>query len=202
MELEKLQLICHVLLLDANTNDIQTTINTLGAKKMRNRNGIEEQLDSATTNMSGQKTATPLFLCDPLEQQEKLFFVFHDLCIRVKGEYKLKCIIMDMNRYLLLTRSCTVLQELMTSCFEVYSVQYFPGIPEPTALSDSFLKQGLYEFDAGVRTNSGRRNGSVLRNKYDSGSACWHSIHSKDILLAEDDIFESSTNIIMYPKKK
>jgi hypothetical protein len=144
--LEKLQFVCHVYVLDADTSDNNSIISTADARKRRNRKGGYDSLDCVSNIMSGQKTISPMILTDPIDQQPRLFFVFTDLCIRVKGEYRLSCTIMDMNRYCLLTRPCDVIEELITNPFEVYTIQYFPGAPEPTILSKSFWIQGIFKF--------------------------------------------------------
>ena len=83
----------------------------------------------------GTKIQSPRLLSDPEDGVRKLFFVFHDLSIRIAGDFILECTAVDMDT-----------QTTMKSCTNIISVvspQQFAGIGSATQLSRSFSLQGV-----------------------------------------------------------
>ncbi|KAI8828381.1 velvet factor [Chytriomyces cf. hyalinus JEL632] len=74
------------------------------------------------------------------------FFIFHDLAVRSNGTYRLK--------FELTGTKMVPIVSTFSDVFTVHSPKSFPGIPETTALSRCFAKQGVSirlrtSFDAG-----------------------------------------------------
>jgi hypothetical protein len=107
------------------------------------------------STLAGQSTCCGLVLNDPVDGAPKLFFVFQDLAVKVVGQYRLLCHIVDISRFFDLIRPYIPVPPLITSPFDIHSLQTFPGVLEPTQLSRSFTLQGLRRFHVGVRP-SGR----------------------------------------------
>lgn len=99
-------------------------------------------------NMIGPRTVTGTVLKD-LDDQMKIFFVFPDLSIRVKGEYYLECRLV----YVTNSKAILCLPFMETRSFQVYPPKSFPGMLESSELSTSFSDQGC----------SIRKRKSVLR---------------------------------------
>ncbi|KAJ3227372.1 hypothetical protein HDU81_006754 [Chytriomyces hyalinus] len=79
------------------------------------------------------------------------FFIFHDLAVRSSGTYRLK-----FDLYVMTTTGAKMvpIANTFSDVFTVPSPKSFPGIPETTALSRCFAKQGVSirlrtSFDAG-----------------------------------------------------
>jgi hypothetical protein len=130
-------------------NELAHYIQFEKAKRRKNKFGEFEALNNCTVNLTGQTVVGPTILIDPCDHTSKLFFVFQDLCVRSKGTFKLACTIINMNQ------PWIVLDHLVSSSFEIYTKQYFPGRPEPTMLSKSFWMQGIVYLNVGIRL-SGR----------------------------------------------
>jgi hypothetical protein len=49
--------------------------------------------------LAGQRVSTGTILNDPVDGMPKLFFIFPDLSVRIVGEFKLKCSLMNLDKY-------------------------------------------------------------------------------------------------------
>lgn len=72
---------------------------------------------------------------DPSSQS--LYFIFADLSVRVKGEFKIACHLLDMNNI------DNVYTPLVTESFLVYPPKQFPGMLASTDLTKHLFNQGV-----------------------------------------------------------
>lgn len=54
---------------------------------------------SVYQNLVGQQISSGTILVDPVDNTEKIFFIFPDLAVRTAGEYKFHFSLMNMNMY-------------------------------------------------------------------------------------------------------
>ena len=83
----------------------------------------------------GSKVQSPRLLHDPEDGNQRLFFVFSDLCIRIEGEFVLEMTIVDMD-----TKD---VHKYETNAINVVSSNRYRGIDEPSKLAKSFSIQGV-----------------------------------------------------------
>lgn len=69
--------------------------------------------------------------------ESSLYFIFADLSVRVKGEFKIACHLVDMNN---LDRQYT---PLVTQPFLIYPPKQFPGMLASTELTKHLFNQGV-----------------------------------------------------------
>lgn len=96
-------------------------------------------------NLIGAVTTNGHKLKAPGEAGLGIFFVFHDLSVRTEGTFTIRLRLVSIGRQPLGT--CTGAQPVLTECFtppfEVMSAKKFPGMLDPTPMSQAFAKQGL-----------------------------------------------------------
>jgi hypothetical protein len=84
--------VCQLSLVDNETYEDRTTV----------RKSDEKQ---PYQNLVGQRISTGIVLCDPDDGVKKLFFIYPDLAVRIIGEYRLQCQLMQLSRYCFLTET-------------------------------------------------------------------------------------------------
>lgn len=80
-----------------------------------------------------------------------IFFLFQDLSVRTEGVFRLRMRLVnvggppapDPGASYVRSDNSTVLAQVFTDPFTVYSPKKFPGVPSPTPLSQRLLQQGL-----------------------------------------------------------
>ncbi|KAJ3369561.1 hypothetical protein HDU91_007068 [Kappamyces sp. JEL0680] len=131
------QLVCHCTLVEDANEDASILVTS--SNRSSNSKPCADLLDT----LLGHSVVTCQYLSDHVDGKRKLFFVFADLAIRIQGDYRLQCTIVDMPR--------GKIQTLLTKPFVIYPPQSYPGIlgkptaltPEPTTLSKNFYAQGV-----------------------------------------------------------
>ena len=91
--LDSLNLVCHVSLVDGFTQAQVGVLRSTEARMACN------PADSYLTTMAGKTTVSPTILIDPEDGHPRIFFVFRDLCIKMRGHYQLVCHVVNMDRY-------------------------------------------------------------------------------------------------------
>lgn len=96
-------------------------------------------------NLVGALTTVGHRLLAPNETSEGIFFVFHDLSVRTEGTFTIRLRLVSIGSLLtgMSKGPNTILAEAFTAPFEVMSAKRFPGMLDPTPLSQAFAKQGL-----------------------------------------------------------
>ncbi|KAI8329967.1 velvet factor-domain-containing protein [Chlamydoabsidia padenii] len=95
------------------------------------------------------RTVSSLYHFKDLDGQEKNFFVFSDLSIRIEGSYRFQlCLFQIMGS------SVSFQQSILTDEFTVYSAKKFPGMFGSCPLARCFADQGL---KIRIRNQSGPR---------------------------------------------
>jgi hypothetical protein len=144
ISIESLNLVCHASLYDADGIVNQDNISSNTERIVRLKGGNTVIIDKYQECISGHCVVSPSLLVDPQDGNRKLFFIFSDLCIRMKGTFRILCHVINMDEYESLIRPLKEIMPLWTSPFEVYPVYLFPGPGEETQLSKSFWLQGIY----------------------------------------------------------
>ncbi|KAH6599181.1 hypothetical protein BASA50_003209 [Batrachochytrium salamandrivorans] len=90
----------------------------------------------------GTTTALPQVLVD-VDGTPGVFFVFHDLSVRVQGSYTLRCQLLELSTKdgqlpVMVTRDVA-----FTHPLHMFSPKHFPGMGESTELSKCFARQGV-----------------------------------------------------------
>jgi hypothetical protein len=91
-------IVCSLSLIDSETTDDRNAVQRPKRKNATPGTGINSNGDYYF-NLIGTKTSTAAALYDPEDKQHKYFVVFHDLRIRVRGLYRIKCTICDIQKY-------------------------------------------------------------------------------------------------------
>jgi hypothetical protein len=60
-------------------------------KRIDEKIQVEKPVMRYFANLMGNRVASAARLLDPVDKEFKYFFGFHDLKIRVKGEYRIEC---------------------------------------------------------------------------------------------------------------
>lgn len=96
-------------------------------------------------NLVGALTTNGHKLRAPGESRNGIWFVFHDLSVRTEGVFTLRLRLAAVGSPLtgLHTGASPVLFETFSPPFEVMSAKRFPGMIDPTPLSQAFAKQGV-----------------------------------------------------------
>ncbi|CAD6571591.1 MAG: hypothetical protein CYPHOPRED_004490 [Cyphobasidiales sp. Tagirdzhanova-0007] len=96
-------------------------------------------------NLVGALTTNGHTLRAPGESRNGIWFVFHDLSVRTEGVFTLRLRLAAVGSPLtgLHTGASRVLFETFSPPFEVMSAKRFPGMIDPTPLSQAFAKQGV-----------------------------------------------------------
>jgi hypothetical protein len=84
-DLERQSFVCHLSLFDSDTEEDRTII----------RKSDDTQLFQ---NLVGQRVSSGTILSDPEDGIKKLFFLFPDLSIRIIGEYRFVCNLINLSR--------------------------------------------------------------------------------------------------------
>jgi hypothetical protein len=85
----------------------------------------------------GQRIVPCTIVHDEVENTEKMLFIFQNLSIRVKGIYRLRCEIYNMQNPHLCVES------VYTNTFDVYTPRDYPGQIPITLLERSLLRHGI-----------------------------------------------------------
>ncbi|CAK5262483.1 unnamed protein product [Mycena citricolor] len=93
-----------------------------------------------------------------------IFFLFQDLSVRTEGTFRLRLRLMNIGgppapergATFVSTKPSSVLSQIFSEQFTVYSAKRFPGVPETTALSIALGNQGL---KLPLRNRNKRRRG-------------------------------------------
>lgn len=127
-----------------------------------------------TRTLVGPLSANAQSLVDD-QQRPGIFFIFQDLSIRTEGRFRLRLRLMNVgappipntNSRRVNENSSPILAQAFTDVFQVYSAKKFIGVPEMTALSKTFARQGQ---KLPLRQRSGPREGGGdgRRSDYES----------------------------------
>ncbi|KAJ3177195.1 hypothetical protein HDU85_005973 [Gaertneriomyces sp. JEL0708] len=89
-------------------------------------------------------TVMPCEILEDVNGQEGMFFVFHDLSVRLQGAYRLKFLLIYLNLSVPASERQSVSKATITTdIFEVFPPKSFPGMTESTQLSKCFARQGV-----------------------------------------------------------
>lgn len=119
------------------------------AAYMPNENVGGQKVDfvemACVKNLIGALSTNGHKLKAPGESGLGIFFVFHDLSVRTEGTFTIRLRLVSIGRQPMgtLTGTQPVLAECFTPPFEVMSAKKFPGMLDPTPMSQAFAKQGL-----------------------------------------------------------
>ena len=100
------------------------------------------------SNCRGPRVKPITELVDPEDNQSKQFFIFDELAVRSRGEYRLVCTLMDLTRQGegLTDDFCRphlgILDTLTTDRISVLSSRDYPGNIPMTNLTKKFVLQG------------------------------------------------------------
>jgi hypothetical protein len=94
-------IVCSLSLIDSDTTDDRNVVQRPKRKNAVPGTGINSKGDYYL-NLIGTKASTAAALHDPEDKQQKYFAVFHDLRIRVSGLYRIKCIVCDIQKYVVI----------------------------------------------------------------------------------------------------
>ncbi|ORY53845.1 hypothetical protein BCR33DRAFT_654878 [Rhizoclosmatium globosum] len=106
--------------------------------------------------MMGQLISISRPLVD-LEKKQGLFYVYPELAVRASGRFRLRFDLFDMSM-----PGSRPVASAVSDVFRVYNPKEFPGIPETTALSRCFAKQG-----AKIRQNKTRTKNAQTESSDD-----------------------------------
>ncbi|KAI8892523.1 velvet factor [Globomyces pollinis-pini] len=112
--------ICHLTLLSSNNQHCDYFLDKDG---------------SVMNNIVGESVVGSVTLYDPVNSKQGLFFVYHDISIRLTGTYRFSCRVVDF--------LSGVVKQVDTRSFEVYNSKEFPGNNSLSLLSESFFEQGI-----------------------------------------------------------
>jgi hypothetical protein len=115
--------------------ELQGNINTICLVTINKSQQYIQRKGEIFETLVGTKIQSPRVLSDPEDGVRKLFFVFHDLSIRIAGEFVLELTAVDMD-----TQDCITKN---TNVISVVSPQQYAGIGSATQLSRSFSLQGV-----------------------------------------------------------
>jgi hypothetical protein len=102
--LESLSFACHVALCNAELSNA----NCIFGKDKRQRvdgNGKVHEVDKYLDVLAGQKTIAPSVFYDPEDGNPKLIFILDRLGIRIAGTFFLELYIVNLQEYVILTKS-------------------------------------------------------------------------------------------------
>jgi len=107
--------------------------------------GAQNTEYASVKNLVGALTVNGHILKVPGERDCGIFFVFHDLSVRTEGTFSIRLRLASIGSPSTGVHSgvMPVLCEAYTRPFEVMSAKKFPGMLDPTPLSQAFAKQGL-----------------------------------------------------------
>lgn len=132
---------CHISLIDKRTNQDRSTV-----QRTENNLNYNLLIDTSTPyqNIVGSRMQPGMLLIDPSDNIRKVFFIFNDVSIRVIGEYRIKCELINMD-ITSLHFPCFINHQVVqvTEPIQVHSTRTFPGIESETALTKSFSYQGI-----------------------------------------------------------
>ncbi|KAI7865097.1 velvet factor [Spinellus fusiger] len=96
-----------------------------------------------TRVLMGSLVSSPSLLKNP-EGEPGLYFAFPDLSIRTEGRYTLRFSLMKLvSADFQQNATSSIIAQIFSDPFTVYSAKKFPGMTESTELSKVFAKQGL-----------------------------------------------------------
>ena len=90
----------------------------------------------------GTKANSALLMND-LNGEQGLFFVFHDLSVRIEGVFRLKFSLVDLEGSQGLVQKSHVVTTALSEPFTVFTPKAFPGMSDSSDLSKTFAAQGL-----------------------------------------------------------
>ncbi|KAG8815394.1 hypothetical protein FRC19_001058 [Serendipita sp. 401] len=140
----------------------------------------EEPAEYART-LIGPLAASAQTLTDD-HDEPGIFFLFQDLSVRTEGTFRLRMRLVnvggppapEMGASHVKNGNSTVLAQVFTNPFIVFSAKKFPGVPSPTALSQRLLQQGL-KIPGRARPNAKNPTSSrkTKRRKTEVGEGEW-----------------------------
>jgi hypothetical protein len=96
--LEALNYVCSVSLSESSANNIDIcACDANHVKVPKSLRHLRGKL--FVSPLAGQRVSTGTILNDPVDGIPKLFFIFPDLSVRIVGEFKLKCSLMNLDKY-------------------------------------------------------------------------------------------------------
>jgi hypothetical protein len=87
--------------------------------------------------------ANAALLMNDLNGESGLFFVFHDLSIRIEGVFRLKFTLIDLEGSQGLVQKSHAVTTVFSDPFTVFTPKSFPGMSDSSDLSKTFAAQGL-----------------------------------------------------------
>jgi hypothetical protein len=147
---EQTRFLCAVELIDGSVEENRNTlvsIPDLIPKRLRNESKDQSSPSSdylpLLNNLAGTMHRTGFILTDYTTDKRYLYFIFHDLYVRLPETYRFHCHILDMH-------ACTNLQTLVTDPFDIHSLSHYPG-SRPQTLAKSLVSlRYTNEFQRGL----------------------------------------------------
>ncbi|KNC98680.1 uncharacterized protein SPPG_06363 [Spizellomyces punctatus DAOM BR117] len=124
---------------DPLTAGVTTLINT-SPLDATSRSGSSTPDQSRYYQSLVGSTVVPCEILRDPDGQLGMFFVFHDLSVRTKGQYRLKFLLVQLN---LEGKVSEAKGSVMTDILDVFPPKTFPGMTESTRLSKCFARQGV-----------------------------------------------------------
>lgn len=89
--------LCHVSLIDEISDQDR---NVVKKSEFNNNPNLNIDPNIPYANLIGQRVTAGVSMNDPVDGQEKIFFLFPDLAVRTIGDYRFQCRLVDLKRYL------------------------------------------------------------------------------------------------------
>lgn len=128
--LNSFSFICHVSLCDSDGNRDKSIVSSLHP---------DTNIQVRHQTLIGQRTIAGRILRDPEDGQQKIFFIYSDLSIRILGDYRIRCQLINLEWFLWLTSPHINVPYIMTKSFQVNSI--FSEVLERTDLTTQLLTQ-------------------------------------------------------------
>ena len=106
------------------------------------RIGSDAKIPHHLPILIGTKVNSAVLMND-LDGKPGLFFVFHDLSIRIEGVFRLKFSLIDVEGSQGLVQKSHVAASVFSEPFTVFTPKAFPGMSDSSDLSKAFAAQGL-----------------------------------------------------------
>jgi hypothetical protein len=103
--------------------------------------------DFAYHSLIGETVVPGTIYHDPETGTPQIFFIFQQLSVRIQGNFRLLCTVIDVTRYSLLISANMDSVSVFSNPFVMYLPKMFPGIEGPTDLTKSLSIQGLKIFN-------------------------------------------------------
>jgi hypothetical protein len=134
--------IAKVVLMSEDGHQNKSTVVAPGRSNSRQMENIDKAFPYQS--LIGETAVPGTTFYDPDTGNPSVFFIFQKLSVRIHGEFRLLCHVVDCTRYVV--DSCSITMEtvsVLTDKFTVYLPKLFPGVTAPTDLLKSLSVQGL-----------------------------------------------------------